>query len=178
VGEAGDLQGPQGIHLHQTPCFSRPGPFFWADTTGNIPGSAPRPAGVWRRAGTCHNADSPRTVAMTILPTQGLAAWFGTRRYTKSKRKPRSFKHRGSRWEHSDLEGKTRRGSHRARPAVGATHRRVRPGHDAQGCWARHDHLTNATLAASFGTQNCYLAMAAMRAVADVNDGPRLPIHF
>src|SRR5262245_5779793 len=34
----------------------------------------PRPAGVWRRAGTCHNADSPRTVAMTILPTQGLAA--------------------------------------------------------------------------------------------------------
>jgi hypothetical protein len=27
-----------------------------------------------RRAGTCHNADSPRTVAMTILPTQGLAA--------------------------------------------------------------------------------------------------------
>src|SRR5215510_9642647 len=36
---------------------------------------APRPGGVWRRAGTCHNADSPRTVAMTILPTQGLAAW-------------------------------------------------------------------------------------------------------
>ena len=51
----------------------------------------------------------------------------------------------------------------RARPAVGATPRRVRPGHDAQGCWARHDPLTNATLAAEFGTQNCYLAMAAMR---------------
>src|SRR5262249_59185442 len=51
----------------------------------------------------------------------------------------------------------------RARPAVGATPRRVRPGHDAQGCWARHDQLTNATLAAEFGTQNCYLAMAAMR---------------
>src|SRR5262245_13076014 len=33
---------------------------------------APRP--VWRRAGTCHNADSPRTVAMTILPTPRLAA--------------------------------------------------------------------------------------------------------
>jgi len=27
----------------------------------------------------------------------------------------------------------------------------ARPGHDAQGCWARHDQLTNATLAASFG---------------------------
>jgi len=27
-----------------------------------------------RRAGTCHNADSPRTVAMTTLPTQGLVA--------------------------------------------------------------------------------------------------------
>src|SRR6516164_8692780 len=51
----------------------------------------------------------------------------------------------------------------RARPAVGATPRRVRPGHDAQGCWARHDPLTNPTLAAEFGTQNCYLAMAAMR---------------
>jgi len=25
-----------------------------------------------RQAGTCHNADSPRTVAMTILPKQGL----------------------------------------------------------------------------------------------------------
>ena len=55
----------------------------------------------------------------------------------------------------------------RARPAVGATPRRVRPGHDAQGCWARHDQLTNATLAAEFGTQNCYLAMAAMRTTAE-----------
>src|SRR5262249_4460286 len=35
---------------------------------------APRPAAGKQRAGTCHNADSPRTVAMTILPTQGLAA--------------------------------------------------------------------------------------------------------
>jgi hypothetical protein len=55
----------------------------------------------------------------------------------------------------------------RARPAVGATPRRVRPGHDAQGCWARHDQLTNATLAAEFGTQNCYLVMAAMRTTAE-----------
>ena len=30
--------------------------------------------GLEPAAGTCHNADSPRTVAMTILPTQGLAA--------------------------------------------------------------------------------------------------------
>src|SRR5262249_40044135 len=51
----------------------------------------------------------------------------------------------------------------RARPAVGATPRRVRPGHDAQGCWARHDQLTNATLAAELGTTNCYLARAAMQ---------------
>src|SRR5262249_10146149 len=29
---------------------------------------------LMRWAGTCHNADSPRTVAMTILPTQRLAA--------------------------------------------------------------------------------------------------------
>src|SRR5262245_58420767 len=63
----------------------------------------------------------------------------------------------------SQSRNQARRGLHRARPAVGATPRRVRPGHDAQGCWARHDQLTNATLAAEFGTQNCYLAMAAMR---------------
>jgi len=30
--------------------------------------------GLEPAAGTCHDADSPRTVAMTILPTQGLAA--------------------------------------------------------------------------------------------------------
>src|SRR6516162_6980434 len=36
----------------------------------------------------------------------------------------------------------------RARPAVGATHCRVRPGHDAQGCWARHDQLTEPRLRA------------------------------
>src|SRR5215469_15349442 len=34
----------------------------------------PRPVTHGQRAGTCHNADSPRTVAMTVLPTQGLAA--------------------------------------------------------------------------------------------------------
>ena len=37
--------------------------------------AAMRPARrLVRRAATCRNADSPRTVAMTILPTQGLVA--------------------------------------------------------------------------------------------------------
>ena len=47
-------------------------------------------------------------------------------------------------------------------PPIDGSDRPRRPG-------ARHDQLTNATLAAWFGTQNCYLAMAAMR-----RDTPRV----
>ena len=64
----------------------------------------------------------------------------------------------------SQSANQARRGSYKRPTRRGATHRRVGPGHD--GPWARgarHDQLTNATLAARFGTQNCYLAMAAMR---------------
>src|SRR6516165_5941841 len=44
-----------------------------------------------QRAGTCHNADSPRTVAMTILPTQGLAAG-SVPANTERQRKPRGVR--------------------------------------------------------------------------------------
>jgi hypothetical protein len=58
-----------------------------------------------------------------------------------------------------------RRGSRkRARPAGGATHRRVRPGHVGPGREGRvMANWPTPTLVAWFGTENCYLAMAAMR---------------
>src|SRR5262245_27606715 len=47
--------------------------------------------GLEPTAGTCHDADSPRTVAMTILPTQALAAG-SVPANTERQRKPRALK--------------------------------------------------------------------------------------
>src|SRR5262245_58007304 len=52
-----------------------------------------------------------------------------------------------------------------ARPAGGATHRRARPGHVGPGREERRVMANWPTphLVAWFGTENCYLAMAASR---------------
>src|SRR5262245_4489402 len=44
--------------------------------------------GLEPTAGTCHDADSPRTVAMTILPTQGLAAGSVPANHRETKKAP------------------------------------------------------------------------------------------
>src|SRR6516162_11404779 len=64
----------------EPPSYDSERPANWFSISGYADHSSKgdRPSAPTRRgkqpAETCHNADSPRTVAITILPTQGLAA--------------------------------------------------------------------------------------------------------